>query len=84
MNTSILKGVYSSQEAEDLLTQMIQVKIKFHENKINKIHANEEDIKMRENCIKQLQKELYDFRQNIQKQAYKVKLNTEINIELVN
>ena len=64
MNIQLIQGQFSSQEAIDIITKMVHVKIKFHEDKIHS-HANEEDIKMREKRIKQLQKELYEVRNYI-------------------
>jgi hypothetical protein len=64
MIIQLINGHFTAQEAIEILTQMIHVKIKFHENKIHKT-ANEEDIKFRENKIKQLQKELYNATQHI-------------------
>jgi hypothetical protein len=64
MNLRLIKGIFTTAEAVDILTQLVQVKIKFHENKIEKSHS-EEDIKMREQRIKQLQQEFYESRQAI-------------------
>ncbi len=44
---------------------IMHTEIKFQENKINDT-SNEEDIKMRENKIKQLQKDLFETRKNIE------------------
>jgi hypothetical protein len=61
MNIPLIQGQFNAKDATDLITQLIHVKIKFHEGKIN--HASsEEDIKMREQRIKQLQKDLYEAR----------------------
>jgi hypothetical protein len=46
MKIKLISGHFNSQEALQLLTEMIHVKIRFHEGKINH-HSNEEDIKMR-------------------------------------
>ena len=51
-----IKGHFTKQEAIEILTHVIHVKIRFHENKIHST-SNEEDIKMREKRIKQLQKD---------------------------
>jgi len=53
MNIKLLNGNFSKQDAMELITKFIQVKISFHESKIKQSH-NEEDIKMRESRIKQL------------------------------
>lgn len=69
MNIQLLNGQFSAQDALDLLTQMVYVKIQFHENKISQ-SDNEEDIKIREKRIKDLQRELYDARQYIERNGY--------------
>lgn len=75
----LLKGTFTKQEAINLITQMIAVKIKFHENSILKTD-NEEDIKMREGRIRQLQKELYEARIYIEHQDEPVELFGEVKI----
>lgn len=78
MNIQILKGHFTQDEALDILTQLVHIKIKFHENKIEK-SDNEEDIKMRENRIKKLLQDLYEAKQVIIKQK-QCDLNAEIII----
>lgn len=78
-NFQLLKGSFTKDEAVSLLTRMADVKIKFHEDKIHTT-SNEEDVKMRENRIKQLQKDLYEARLYIEKQNGRIELNSEINL----
>lgn len=59
MTIQLIQGDFTSDEALELISQLIQVKINFHENKINKM-SHEEDTKRREVKIKELQKDL-DF-----------------------
>lgn len=80
MEIQLLNGNFSAQEAIEILTQQIRVKIQFHEQKINEI-SGEEEIKMRENRIKKLQKELFEARQYIEKKKENVNLNCVINID---
>lgn len=80
MNLQLIKGNFSSSEALDILTQLVNVKIKFHESKIEN-SFNEEDIKMRENRIKQLQRELYETKQAIIAKGKTCVLESEINID---
>lgn len=80
MKIQLINGNFSGQEAIEILTKMIQVKIQFHEQKINEI-SGEEEIKMRENRIKKLQKELFDTRFLVEKKKENVNLNCEINID---
>lgn len=67
MKISLIQGQFSSQEALELISKMINVKIKFHENRITS-SCTEEDIKMREKKIKHLQKDLYEVRNYVSKQ----------------
>ena len=66
MDLQLLKGTYTKQEALGLLAKLIDVKIKFQEEKI-KNTDNEEDVKMRETRIKELQKNLYEARVYIER-----------------
>ena len=78
MNIQLLEGNFTQSEALELLTQLVYVKIKFHESKIEK-SDNEEDIKMRENRIKRLHRDFYEAKQLIIKQK-QCNLNAEIKI----
>jgi hypothetical protein len=79
MNIQLLKGKFSSKDAIDLLTQLAHVKIKYHENKI-KDADSEEDIKMRETRIKEIQKDLFEARKHIESSANGISLESLINI----
>jgi hypothetical protein len=61
MNISIVNGTFSSKDSLDLIAQFIHAKIKFHESKIEQ-NISEEDLKMRELRIKELQRLLYEVR----------------------
>jgi hypothetical protein len=80
MQIQLINTEFSSSDALDIIGQMIQIKIKYHENKIAK-NSNEEDIKYREAKIKRLQKELYDLRSNLTGKEGNVKLDATIKIE---
>ena len=73
MKIQLIHGQFSSDDATDLVTKMIQTKIKFHESRITN-QCSEEDIKMRESKIKHLQKDLIEARKIIL-------ANKSINIE---
>lgn len=79
MNIQIIQGEFSSQDALELITQLIHLKIKYHENKIAK-NVNEEDIKYRESKIKILQKELFDFRNSIKEKRQNLRLEATIAV----
>lgn len=79
MNLQLINGQFSGQEAIDIITKMVHVKIKFHEDKINTF-TNEEDIKMVEKRIKQLQKELYEVRNFIDNKKSKIEMHSLLEI----
>lgn len=80
MNIQLIQGEFNAKDALELITQMIHVKIKYHENKITQV-SSEEEIKSRESKIKRLQKELFELRANIKGKNEKLKLEAIINIE---
>lgn len=79
MNIQLVQGHFDPAEAQELLSQLVQVKIKFHEGKIQKSHS-EEDIKMRENRIKQLQNELHQATKELTAYGSSCDLIAEIKI----
>ena len=62
MKIQLIDGSFSAKDSVEIVTKMIEVKINYHENKIQS-SSNEEDIKMRENKIKDLQNELVKLRE---------------------
>ena len=81
MDIQLIQGQFTAKDAIEIITEMIHVKIKYHENKINN-SSNEEDIKMRETKIKRLQKELFECRNNIYEKKGKIQLNAIIQLEI--
>jgi hypothetical protein len=79
MKKNIIQGQFTAKDAVELITQMIHVKIKFHEDKINQTQ-NEEDVKMREKRIKELQKDLFEIRENMAKQEGLIDLKMELEM----
>jgi hypothetical protein len=79
MKINLIHGQFSKKDALAIVTKMIDVKIKFQEEKIKK-SDNEEDIKMRETRIKILQKELYESYEFINSQKLHVSMESEIKI----
>lgn len=79
MKIHLIQGQFTGKDALDIITKMINVKIKFQEEKIESSHT-EEDVKMRETRIKSLQKELYESRKFIESHGDKVSLESEINL----
>ena len=79
MKIQLIEGHFSGKDAIEIITQMIHVKIKFHENKIDNSN-NEEDVKMREKKIHQLQRNLFEVRKTIESKAEGINLNSEILI----
>jgi len=77
MKIHLIKGHFTGKDAISIITKMIDVKIKFQEDKI-KNSDSEEDIKMRESRIKSLQKELYESRKLIEAHGDNVSIESEI------
>ncbi len=80
MNIQLIQGNFSAKDALEIITQMIHVKIKFHESKISH-NSNEEDIKIRETKIKRLQKDLYDCRKYMEQKGKTISVQSTIEIE---
>lgn len=80
MKIELIKGSYSTQDTIDLISQLIHVKIKHLENQIEKTH-NEEDIKMRESRIKQIQKEFYELKTALMKKDNMLTIESRIMVE---
>ncbi len=79
MELHLIDGQFSTTDAIAIISQLIEVKIKYHENMIKNSH-NEEDIKMREGKIKALQKELADSRTYMQNQKDSIYIKSTINL----
>lgn len=79
MKLQLIDGAFSPTESIEILTQLYQVKIRFHEEKI-RTSANEEDIKMRERKIKALQKNLEDARAYINSETKNLHMEGIISI----
>lgn len=80
MEIQLIKGQFSVKDATEIITQMIHVKIKYHENKI-KNNSNEEDSKMREKKIKKLQKDLFEYREHFKSHGKTIDLQSTIEIQ---
>lgn len=80
MQLELIKGTFSEKEALDILTQMVEVKIKFHECKILQ-HSSEEDIKYRESRLKQLQHQLAAIRNALLQQSEPLQINAIIHLD---
>lgn len=80
MQFKFIQGEFNANDAIELITQLIEAKIKYHEHKIYK-DSNEEDIKNRESKIKYLQNELITIRKDILSLNKSIKLESTINIE---
>ena len=78
MKLQLIDGDFNQAETIDILTQLYQVKIKFHEEKVKSSH-NEEDIKMRERKIKFLQNNLAEAREYIKNENRNFHINNQIN-----
>lgn len=78
--TELISGSFSKEDALELISGIVALKINYHEKMIDRA-ANEEDIKMRENRIRKLQDELADFRQTLNQKEEPVSLSASLSIE---
>lgn len=79
MNIQLIQGNFNAKDALEIISQMVQVKIKYHESKISN-NYNEEDMKFREAKIKRLQKDLFDIRNFIEGSGGKINIQSEIHL----
>ena len=80
MEIQLIEGQFNAIDAVDLITQMIQVKIKYHEKKVKGLD-HEEDIKMVERKIKFLQQELSEARVYIEKCQKPITISGKITVQ---
>lgn len=73
---NLISGRFTKEDAQRIVTGLVDVKIKYHEEKIRQSDS-EEDIKMREKKIKDLQLNLYEFRRHLKHQKELVELSGE-------
>jgi hypothetical protein len=80
MKIQLIEGSFDKQDALNLLSKIIKVKIDFHESKID-ADSNAEDVRMREQKIKKLQNNLMDLRNQINDSSSGIVINSSIEIE---
>lgn len=80
MQIQLIEGDFSKADTLELVSQMIQVKIRYHEKSIQK-NSSEEDIKYRESKIKFLQDELLHVREEINRSGNHVHMHATITME---
>jgi len=79
MQLNLLNGTFDQREVLDIIAQLMQVQIKFQENKIN--HSlNEEDIKLLENRIKKLHREWAEMRELIRRNGNSCKFESVLEV----
>lgn len=65
MELSLISGRFTKKDATEILNDIFQVKIAFHEKKIQSSEMNEEDIAHAESRIRELQHTLSRIHQRI-------------------
>lgn len=79
MTIQLIQGQFNPSEAIEIITEIIHVKIKYHENKIPG-NGHEEDIKNREAKIKNLQKEMFETRKEMLSKKGSLSIDAVIKI----
>lgn len=80
MQIQLIEGEFNKADTLELVSQMIQVKIRYHEKSIQK-NSSEEDIKYRESKIKFLQDELLHLKEGLNKSMSNSHIHATITIE---
>ncbi len=80
MNMQLIEGHFTSAEAIDIITQMVHIKIRFQEGKITP-ECSEENIKMRERRIQQLQIELGELVRFIHQKSDSIGVIASVEVE---
>jgi restriction endonuclease len=81
MQLQLLKGTFSKADAIALISQFVEAKIKFHEQKIEN-DSSEEQIKMRESRIKELQQQWKALRDAIAASNGMVEAESIIEVDI--
>ncbi len=79
MDIQLIQGEFTTSDSLSIVTQMIEVKIKFHENAIAR-NSSEEDISYRESKIRNLQAELYELRKQLSQKDQKLSMHATITV----
>lgn len=79
MKLQLIDGMYQAREAVELLGALVRVKIAHLEDRISSA-LNEEDIKLVENRIKQLQREWSELQAQLRRGEQSCKLETTVEI----
>ena len=80
MNIQLIQGEFNPGDALELISKMIEQKIKYQENRISK-YSSEEDIKYRESKIRYLQNELFELSNYLHSSNKNMKIEAIIKIE---
>jgi hypothetical protein len=75
----LIRGTFSKSDALDLIAHLVHVKVRFHEERIRQA-SSEEDIKMRESRIKELQRYLFETRESFRNMNGSISIESLINI----
>lgn len=79
MHIQLIQGEFGVSDAFGIINELIEIKIRYHENKIQKL-SNEEDIKAREEKIKRLQKDRFELRKELLGKTGTIQVESVINI----
>ncbi len=79
MDIQLIQGEFTTSDSLSIVTQMIEVKIKFHENAIAR-NSSEEDISYRESKIRTLQAELHELRKQFSQKDQKLSMHATITV----
>ncbi len=79
MKFQLIDGLYNTREALELLGDLVRVKMAYLENRIH-ASLSEEDIKLVENRIKQLQRGWSELQEQVRSSGLSCRLESSIEI----
>lgn len=77
----LVYGRFDKLQAEQLITNLVDVKIEFHRDKINSLQ-NEEDIKSSEKRIIELQKYRHELLQSVRSSNGMIDISADISLKM--
>ena len=83
MKLTLLNGRYPVKDARELLTSLVNVKIAFHESRLEIVQHTEEDIKHSQKRIRQLEAELHETLARISDAEDSVFLHAVTSVEMM-
>ncbi len=80
LNIQLIKGTFNLTEAFELITMLIQVKITFHEQKLNMSTLTVKEQEISRQRIEQLEEALYEAKKHLALKDGQLEMNCNIQL----